>query len=176
MELDGHKMHCFDGHGLIAKIAFKNGQACFKSRYVRTEVANPSIPERQLLQFCIIIHHWLLLMIPSLDCWASSCLMGFLCHNSSCWIILSIVVRHHQQYLNQIVLQTLRICKNLAAQDSLHQLCIFKRWMVSFDKPFAVVTFDKQVYEAERKAGKVLYRGFGSMKPGGIFNNFMDFK
>ena len=38
LELGGTKMHCFDGHGLIAKVAFKDGKAHFRSRYVQTEV------------------------------------------------------------------------------------------------------------------------------------------
>ena len=38
LELGGQKMHCFDGHGLIAKVAFKDGRAHFRSRYVRTKV------------------------------------------------------------------------------------------------------------------------------------------
>ena len=38
LELGGQKMHCFDGHGLIAKLALKDGRAHFKSRYVRTKV------------------------------------------------------------------------------------------------------------------------------------------
>ena len=34
----------------------------------------------------------------------------------------------------------------------------------------------EQVYEEEMKAKKVLYRGFGSMKPGGVMANFLDIR
>ena len=33
-----------------------------------------------------------------------------------------------------------------------------------------------QVYKEEMAAQKVLYRGFGSQKPGGVMANFMDFR
>ena len=39
-----------------------------------------------------------------------------------------------------------------------------------------MVRLSHQVFEEEMKANKILYRGFGSQKPGGIMSNFMDIK
>jgi hypothetical protein len=43
LELGGERMHVFDSHGLVAKVAIKDGRAVYCSRFTRTKVCS-SIP------------------------------------------------------------------------------------------------------------------------------------
>lgn len=173
MELDGVKMHCFDGHAVLAKVAIKDGKASFKSRYLRTEVRDGflTIESRWWKNFSWV-GFWLIHYSRTIVTWSSGLHQNFL--KFFLEIGLSVIVNDIKFHL---IASFWRQLPGVML-PILYPWILFLQWVVTQCTMFShvikcclVQAYDKEVV----KAKKVIYRGFGSQKPGGMLANFMDF-